>query len=79
MSFQESMQKYIRLAEEKAIREQVCEFLDQFLPTDMKQEVKTIKTRHGAITIQVSSTIIEEMRGSLVKEIEAIVEEMEKL
>jgi len=79
MSFKEQMDTYIELAKEKALLEQMCEFLDQFLPSDTRTEVKTIKTRHGTMTVEVDHAVIEKQRGQLVEKITNIVKEMESL
>ncbi len=79
MSFQEQMSVYLELAKEKALLEQLCEFLDQFLPSDTRTDVKTIKTRHGAMTVEVDHITIEKQRSQLMERIANIVKEMEAL
>ena len=79
MSFQAQMEIWMEQAKEKALLEQVCEFLDQFLPSDTRTEVKKIKTRHGAVTVEVDQQTIEKFRSQLVGDIDELVKSMEAL
>lgn len=79
MSFKTQMEVYLSLAREKALLEQMVEFLDQFLPSDTRTEVKTIKTRNGAMTIEVDMSTVEKQRCILNERIAEIVKEMEAL
>ena len=78
-NFQNQMETYLELAREKAVLEQIVEFLEQFLPSDTQQEVKTIKNRHGAMIIEVDHGTIEKFVCEAQEKIAQIVKEVEAL